>query len=93
MNAGVSSEQAVIFPRSTSSWQPASSWSTLGEDCRVPSSSFSFTNVLLATQANMGTNESDAPEEDEDQSPFQHPGTQRQGATSQLPAALLFHLL
>jgi cell division protein FtsB len=87
MNAGGSSEQAVTFPRSASSWQAASSWSTLGKDCRAPSSSFPFTNVLLATQANMGTNWSDAPEEDEDQSPFQHPGTQRQRAASQLSAA------
>jgi hypothetical protein len=30
----------------------------------------------------MGTNESDGPDEDEDQSPFQHPGTRFQGAAS-----------
>jgi hypothetical protein len=77
----------VSMPQTASSWQAAPSWTSLGEDCRIIPSSLSFTNVLLAAQANMDVDESDESKFDEHHTTLQHPGTQLRGAASQLSAA------
>jgi hypothetical protein len=53
--------------------QTASSWASLGEDCRAIASSFASTNALPAAEANMGVDKSD-------DSPLQRPRDQVQGA-------------
>jgi hypothetical protein len=53
--------------------QTASSWSSLGEECRIIASSFASTNALPAAEANMGVDESE-------NCPTQYPGTRPQDA-------------